>query len=90
MLNMGIFGTPGILVEDSWVIQMVLLLTFHGYIFVTDKHIKLDGVFIDSFGSKGSSCGQFLGPYGIAIGPTGDIYIYMTTEDNKRIQIFST
>ena len=47
-----------------------------------------DGVFIHSFGSYGSGHGQFSWPTGIAINPTGHIYI--GGRDNKRIQIFST
>ena len=46
-----------------------------------------DGVFVHCFGSKGFGHGQFSFPRGIAISPTGDIYI--SDNDNKRIQIFS-
>ena len=65
----------------------------YGFIFVSE-HTKnrvsifnKEGVFIHSFGSKGSGHGQFSGPQGIAISPAGDIYVCDT--GNKRIQIFS-
>ena len=46
-----------------------------------------DGVFIHSFGSSGSGHSQFSSPRGIAISPTGDVYI--CDANNRRIQIFS-
>ena len=66
----------------------------YDFIFVTEYSkgsisiFSKDGVFIHSFGSKGSDYGQFLGPRGVAISPTGDIYV--CDAGNKRIQIFST
>ena len=66
----------------------------YGFIFVTEHSenrvsiFNKDGVLIHSFGSRGSGHGQFSGPRGIAISPTGDIYVCDT--NNKRIQIFST
>ena len=66
----------------------------HGFILVTDTSndsvliFDQDGVFIHSFGSRGSGHGQFSSLHQIAISPTGDIYICDTY--NKRIQIYST
>ena len=64
-----------------------------GFIFVTNSFkncvsvFSKDGVFIHSFGSRGSDHGQFFGPQGIAISPTGEIYV--CDSENKRVQIFS-
>ena len=69
-----------------------IAIDMHGFILVTEygNHRVLifdkDGIFIHSFGSCGSCHGQFSSPYGIAISPTGDIYI--SDGSNKRIQIF--
>ena len=66
----------------------------YSFILVTEndnKRVSIfdkDGVFVHCFGSKGSGHGQFSSPRGIAISPTGDIYI--SDRGNKRIQIFST
>ena len=70
---------------------MVLLLAYmvtteygNNRISIFDKY----GVFMHSFGSKGSGQCHFNEPQGIAISPTGDIYI--CDSYNKRIQVFST
>ena len=66
----------------------------YGFILVTEDDnnrvsiFDKDGVFVHCFGSKGSGHSQFSSPRGIAISPTGDIYI--SDRENKRIQIFST
>ena len=76
-------------------VQLVLLpASVHGFIIVTeygnnrvsifDKY----SVYMHSFGSKGSGQCHFSHPQGIAISPTGDIYI--CDGGNKRIQVFST
>ena len=65
----------------------------YGFILVTIYNMNSvsifneDGIFIHSFGSYGSGHGQFSLPRGIAISPTGDVYI--CDANNKRIQIFS-
>jgi len=45
-----------------------------------------DGVFVCCFGSYGSANGQFFSPRGIAISPSGNIYVADCS--NKRVQIF--
>ena len=65
----------------------------YGFILVTMYNMNSvsifyeDGAFIHSFGSSGSGQGQFSYPCGIAISPTGDVYLCDAV--NKRIQIFS-
>jgi len=65
----------------------------YGSILVTDTDahrvsiFDKDGNYINCFGSKGSSIGQFWHPYGIAVSANGNIYV--TDLNNKRIQIFS-
>ena len=63
-----------------------ILVTEYGNhrVSVFNKH----GVFMHCFGSEGSDRGEFTYPQGIAISPTGDIYV--SDHSNKRIQIFST
>ena len=46
-----------------------------------------NGHYTHCFGQYGSGTGQFKYPNGIAIGPTGSVYI--TDQDNHRIQVFS-
>ena len=45
-----------------------------------------DGAFVCSFGSNGSANGQFSNPRGIAVSPSGNIYV--ADYSNKRVQIF--
>jgi len=45
------------------------------------------GVFQSTFGSAGSGNGQFIFPFGIAVGSGGNIYVADT--DNNRVQVFS-
>ena len=65
----------------------------YGFILVTIYNVNSvsifdeDGVSIHSFGSSGSGHGQFSYLRGIAISPTGDVYI--CDANNKRIHIFS-
>jgi DNA-binding beta-propeller fold protein YncE len=64
-----------------------------GNIYISDGNgnariAKFDknGVFIKSWGSRGSDPGQFSGPHGIAIDVQGNVYV--ADRGNKRIQVF--
>jgi hypothetical protein len=65
-----------------------------GNIFVSDGHgnnarvAKFDpnGVFLKSWGSRGTDAGQFNTPHSIAIDAAGNVYV--ADQGNKRIQIF--
>ena len=46
-----------------------------------------EGVFLKSFGSKGSGPGQFINPNGIAVDQCGVVYV--SDGGNNRVQIFS-
>src|SRR5271163_584275 len=43
--------------------------------------------FLSSFGAEGAAQGDFAFPYGLAVGPTGLVYVADT--DNDRVQVFS-
>ena len=64
-----------------------------GYVFVANTWnqsvliFDRSGNYAHCFGQYGSGTGQFKYPNGIAIGPTGSVYI--TDQDNHRIQVFS-
>ena len=64
-----------------------------GYVFVANTWNQCVSIFdkssnyVHCFGRYGSDTGQFKCPNGIAIGPTGTVYI--TDQDNHRIQVFS-
>jgi DNA-binding beta-propeller fold protein YncE len=64
-----------------------------GNIFVSDGYgnarvakFSKDGVFLKSWGSKGTENGQFDTPHGIAVDAQGNVYV--ADRGNKRIQIF--
>ena len=63
-----------------------------GFAFATDskfgcvKAFAQDGTSVHQFGSNGTENGQFSNPYGIAVGPNGNIYV--ADYNNKRVQIF--
>ena len=63
-----------------------------GYVFIVNTWNQCVSIFdkssnyVHSFGQYGSGTGQFKYPNGIAIGPTGSVYI--TDQDNHRIQVF--
>lgn len=57
--------------------------TWNQSVSIFDKN----GHYTHCFGQYGSGTGQFKYPNGIAIGPTGSVYI--TDQDNHRIQVFS-
>ena len=68
----------------------------YGFILVTESGINhrvsifdKDGVFVHCFGSYGSGHGQFSYPRGIAISPTGDIYIsdIVTTKGSRSFPL---
>lgn len=61
-----------------------LFITDHGNhrIQIFDKF----GVFVSTFGAKGSKDGQFSGPEGIAIDQSGIIFV--ADSNNHRIQLF--
>ena len=59
--------------------------TWNQSVLIFDKSSNYQ--YLHCFGRYGSSTGQFKYPHGIAIGPTGSIYII--DQENQRIQIFS-
>lgn len=67
-----------------------LTIDLCGFILVgCNHHVSVfdkDGVFIHSFGSKGSAEGQFLQPRGVAVSSNNDVFV--VDFDNKRVQIF--
>jgi len=69
-----------------------LTTDMHGFVLVSENdnhHVTVfdkDGVFVCCFGSYGSANGQFYSPRGIAISPSGNIYVVDCS--NKRVQIF--
>ena len=89
----GKFGTRGTPGGGQLSRPTGIAIDFQGYILITEDGnscvsvFDKDGVFIHSFGSEGSGHGQFLWPTGIAISPTGDIYV--CDANNERIQIFT-
>lgn len=64
----------------------------NGNIFITDRGnnrvqvFDKYGDFLTQFGTKGSKNGQFSGPEGIVIDPSGIVFI--ADSDNHRIQLF--
>ena len=64
-----------------------------GYVFVANTWNQCVSIFdksgnyVHSFGQHSSVTGQFKCPNGIAIGPTGSVYV--TDQDNHTIQVFS-
>ncbi len=65
---------------------------FLGYLYVTDKdnnrieYFSKDGLYLGSFGSRGTELGQFQKPSGIC---AGGGYIYVVDQGNHRIQKFN-
>ena len=57
--------------------------TRSGYI----KEYTSNGTFISEFGGQGQANGQFYYSSGIAVGPTGNIYV--TDTDNDRLQVLT-
>ena len=57
--------------------------TRSGYI----KEYSANGTFISDFGGQGQANGQFYYSSGIAVGPTGNIYV--TDTDNDRLQVLT-
>ena len=57
--------------------------TRSGYI----KEYTQNGTFISDFGGQGQANGQFYYSSGIAVGPTGNIYV--TDTDNDRLQVLT-
>jgi len=45
------------------------------------------GTFIAKWGSSGSEDGQFKGPIGIAVDPSGE-FVYVAEQANHRVQKF--
>jgi DNA-binding beta-propeller fold protein YncE len=66
-----------------------------GNIIVTDYYCSQacvqifdsQGTFLLEFGSYGRGDGQFDGPWGVAVGATGNIFV--TDAGNNRIQVFA-
>ena len=52
------------------------------------QQFTLDGTFVRQWGSLGAGDSQFNNPLGIAVGPSGDVYV--ADADNNRIQQFSS
>ncbi|MGB8164256.1 MAG: hypothetical protein WCF14_04520, partial [Nitrososphaeraceae archaeon] len=46
-----------------------------------------DGQFVTKWGSSGSGDGQFNGPMGLTVDPSG--YVYVVDIGNKRVQVFA-
>ncbi|XP_065920422.1 tripartite motif-containing protein 2-like [Dysidea avara] len=71
-----------------------LAVDINGFVFVTEngKHCvtiyDTEGMFLRSFGSRGSDDGQFLHPRGITFSPNHDIYV--SDLNNRRIHVFSS
>ena len=71
---------------------MGLTTDMHGFVLVTDNdyhHVTVfdqDGACVHQFGSNDSANGQFSYPCGIAISPSGNIYV--ADYSNNRVQIF--
>ena len=69
-----------------------LTTDMHGFVLVTENnnhHVTVfeqGGACVHQFGSNGSANGQFSNPRGIAISPSGNIYV--ADYSNKRVQIF--
>ena len=68
-----------------------LTTDMHGFVLVTNNNhcvtvFDQDGACVYQFGSNGSANGQFSNPYGIAISPSGNIYV--ADYSNMRVQIF--
>ena len=69
-----------------------LTTDMRGFVLVTENNnhrvtiFDQDGARVHQFGSNGSANGQFSNPRGIAISPSGNIYV--ADYSNKRVQIF--
>ena len=67
----------------------------NGQVYVADygNHrvtvLTQDGQLVRTFGSQGSSAGQFRTPQGIAVSPDGQVYVSDYRNSNGRVQVFT-
>ena len=73
------------LVAGSLVVVLLVAVTCTRRLFFTSGDLHY--VFVQTWGSEGTGPGEFRDPIGVAIGPSGDIYV--TDTGNNRIQRFS-
>ncbi|MBI4689744.1 MAG: 6-bladed beta-propeller [Nitrospirae bacterium] len=70
------------------------IFVYQGIIYVADagnhrlQTFSLDGIYLRSIGVKGNAAGQMRRPTDVAVDHKGDIYV--TDEDNKRVQVFDS
>ena len=72
----------------SWACAMSLLLGL--CIQLAQPVVALAGTpppFVRQWGSFGSAAGQFMFPYGIAVAPSGNVYV--TDQVNNRVEVFA-
>ena len=92
----GKFSTPAGSGRGQLQYPYSLTTDLSGFIIVADTHnhrvsiFDKDGKCIHSFGSNGSTNGQFSSPYGIAVSPNGSLYVSDYSNKLKGFKSFPT